>query len=159
MSEVAVEETVEMDLFYPGSKKKKALDIQYDFIPEPWQDKYFVKNIKGEEVKVYAVGALADALGVSTPAIRAWIRKGYIPQSPYRLPSNMVVQGEKVAGRRLYTREYIDAAVEVFRRNGVLGQTRILWSKHPNVSIEVLEAWQGINKRNKERNSDADTTN
>jgi hypothetical protein len=125
------EEARDEDLFYPGSKKRKSLDMQYDFIPEPWQDKFFVKKIKGEEVKVYAVGALADALGVSAPAIRSWIRKGYIPQSPYRLPSNMVVQGEKVAGRRLYTAEYIESAVEVFRRNGILGQTRIMWTSTP----------------------------
>lgn len=141
----------EEDLFYPGSKRKRSEPLSYDFIPDPWQDKFFLKTIRGEEVKVYAVGALAKALGVSPPAIRAWIRKGYIPQAPYRLPPNMKVRGEQAPGRRLYTAEYIEAAVHVFERNGVLGQTRIMWAQHPNISVEVLEAWQKINESNRER--------
>lgn len=138
---------VDDEEFYPGSKRKRSEPGNFDFVPDPWEEKFFLKTIRGQEVKVYSVGALASALGVSTPAIRSWIRKGYIPQSPYRLPSNMVVQGEKVAGRRLYTAEYINAAVEVFKRHGVLGQTRIMWANHSDISMEVLEAWQKINER------------
>jgi hypothetical protein len=136
--------------FYPGSKRKRREEPKFEFIADPWRENYTIKHFNGKDRKMFTIGAMAQALGVSVPAIRKWIKLGYIPQAPYRLPSNMVVAGEKAAGRRLYTEEIIDATVDVFQRNGILGKTRIVWEKHPRVPIEIVEAWDKI-IRNKEQ--------
>lgn len=132
--------------YYPGSRRKRnaSPDSGVEFIPDPWREKYNIKVIKGVETKMYPVGALANALGVSVQSIRHWTNKGYIPAAPFRLPSNMVVKGQKVSGRRLYTEALIDAAVEAFERRGLLGKPRITWSKHRDLSIEIKESWSRI---------------
>lgn len=103
-----------------------------------------MKMVGGVETKMFPIGALANALGVSVQSIRHWARKGYIPQAPYRLPANMVVQGEKVSGRRLYTEPIIEATVEVFEKYGLLGKPRIEWSEYRHVSVEITEAWSRV---------------
>lgn len=137
--------------FYPGSKKKRKekANSNVEFIPDEWRDNYNLKTINGQEVRMYTIGALATALGVSVPAIRKWIKLGYLPQAPYRLPSNMVVNGQKVSGRRLYTEETIQAVVDIFEEEGVLGSSRIDWGSHEEIPIKVIEAWQDLLNQNK----------
>jgi hypothetical protein len=132
------------DEYYPGSKKKKAAPVTLEFVSDPWRDNYVLKNMDGEEVRMYTIGSLADALGVSVPTVRAWTKNGYIPQAPFRLPSNMLVQGEKVAGRRLYTEALIDSLIHIFEKHNLLGQHRIVWKNHPEVPIEIFETWSRL---------------
>jgi hypothetical protein len=142
--EVFGEEKVE-EPFYPGSKRKRREPTQaVEFVPNPWRDNYTVKTINGEEMKMYTIGSLAEALGVSIPTLRNWARSGYIPDAPYRLPSNMKVKGDSVAGRRLYTEELIDAVVAVFQAHGLLGKKRIIWDDYSTVPQEIAAAWQHI---------------
>jgi hypothetical protein len=138
------------DDYYPGSKRKKSAapaKPSVEFIPDPWRERFSIKQINGVDTKMYAIGAIADAMGVSTSTIRHWTRKGYLPLAPYRLPSNMIVKGEKVAGRRLYTEPLIDAAVAAFEKRGLLGKPRIEWSLHSDLPIEIREEWTRIVKR------------
>jgi hypothetical protein len=135
--------------FYPGSRRK--LDQRdevpaVEFIADPWRENYTTKLIKGTDMKMYPIGALANALGTSVQSIRHWTRSGYIPAAPYRLPSNMVIKGEKVSGRRLYTEPLIDAAIAAFEERGLLGKPRIEWSKHRDLSIEIKETWSRLVK-------------
>jgi hypothetical protein len=133
--------------YYPGSKRKierQPVASNVEFVSDPWREDFTTKMVNGEEMKMYPIGALANALGVSVQTIRYWTNKGYLPMAPYRLPSNMVVRGEKVAGRRLYTEAIIEATVEVFEKHGVLGALRINWADKPDLRIEVVEAWQKI---------------
>jgi hypothetical protein len=137
------------DEYYPGSKKKrteKPVTSNVEFIPDPWMENFTLKTINGVETKMYAIGSLANALGVSVQSIRHWTRKGYMPAAPYRLPSNMIIKGEKVSGRRLYTAPLIEAAVAAFEKRGLLGKPRIEWSKHPDLPIEIKEQWSRIVK-------------
>lgn len=137
----------EAEEYYPGSKRKRR-DVEVvsnvEFIPDPWRDNFTLKPLRGVETKMYPIGALANALGVSVQSIRHWTRMGYIPSAPYRLPANMVIKGEKVSGRRLYTEPLIDAAVAAFEKRGLLGKPRIEWSKHPDLPIEITETWTRI---------------
>ena len=143
----------EEEEFYPGSKQKiereKPGTSNVEFIPDPWREDYTTKMIHGVETKMYPIGALASALGVSVQSIRYWTRKGYLPMAPYRLPANMVVQGEKVAGRRLYTEPLIEATVELFEKYGVLGALRMEWKELTALSIEIQEAWTRIINQSK----------
>jgi len=56
----------------------------------------------------------------------------------------MVVKGEKVAGRRLFTEPIIEATVAAFEKRGLLGKPRIEWKNHSDLSIEIQEAWTAI---------------
>lgn len=136
-----------VDEYYPGSKRKRAgkpASSNVEFIPDPWRDNFTIKLINGAETKMYPIGALANALGVSVQSIRHWTRSGYLPSAPYRLPSNMVINGKKVSGRRLYTEPLIEAVVASFERRGLLGKPRIEWSNHSDLPIEIKESWSRI---------------
>lgn len=133
--------------FYPGSRRKrreKKADVE--FIPDDWHDDYVLKMVRGTETPLFPVGALATALGVSVPSVRRWSSQGRIPMAPYRLESNMIINGKKVAGRRYYTKAMIDAVVEVFAANGVLGSKRIEWDEYPDIPIEIHDKWQILTK-------------
>lgn len=131
--------------FYPGSRRKRPeRTAKVEFVSDPWRENFVLKNVGGEEVKMYTVGSLADALGVSVPTIRLWTTNGVLPEAPYRLPSNMVVHGQKVEGRRLYTEAVIDATVRVFEQHGLLGSLRIRWRDHPQVPIDLIREWKKV---------------
>lgn len=130
--------------FYPGSRRKRHA-APVDKEPEPWRKKYTTKWFNGREVRMYAIGPFAEALGVSVPTVRHWVRKGHIPDSPYRLPKNMIAQGERIAGRRLYTEELIDATVEILDRYGLRGRN-VPWSDRDYMDLpdQIAEAWKRV---------------
>lgn len=132
--------------YYPGSRRKIDREpvTNVEFIPDPWRENFTVKRIGGTEMKMYPIGALANALGVSVQTIRYWTQHGHIPDAPYRLPSNMVIGGQKAKGRRLYTEPMIDAAVKAFEERGLLGALRIEWNNHLDLVSEVQSAWTRI---------------
>ena len=129
--------------YYPGSKRKiereKPTDVE--FIADPWQENYTMKKIGGIYIPMYPIGALADALGVSVQTVRYWTSKGHIPDAPFRLPSNMIIGGQKTKGRRLYTEEMIQAAVQAFEERGLLGVARIEWKTQLDLVSEIQRAW------------------
>lgn len=132
------------DEYYPGSRRKMAVKPTSSVeSADPWRDNFTVKSIGGVEMQMYPIGALADALEVSVQTIRYWTNRGHIPKAPYRMPTNMLIEGRKVAGRRLYTAPLIEAVVVAFQKRGLLG-TRVEWAKNPDLSIEIREAWSRI---------------
>jgi hypothetical protein len=135
----------EEEQFYPGSKKKRReKKPTIEFVPEEWRDNYVTKWLKGKETRMYPVGALATALGVSVQTVRRWSTQGKIPQAPFRLAANMMIDGRKVPGRRYYTQPLIEAVVDVFTERGIIGQGRIVWDEHEDVPIEIHEKWTRI---------------
>ena len=93
---------------------------------------------------MFTAGALANALGRPFITIRKWNEEGYLPSSPYRLPTTTDKHGKEHMGRRLYSRAMIEMAVELFRKAGLLHVKRIEWSLHQNLSNEIAEAWTNI---------------
>ena len=133
--------------FYPGSRRKRReKKVEVEFVPDDWHDNYVLKMVRGVETRLYPVGALATALGVSVPSIRRWSATGRIPMAPYRLESTMIINGQNVAGRRYYTKEMIDTVVEVFAEYGVLGAKRIEWNEYPEIPIGIYQKWQILTK-------------
>lgn len=133
--------------FYPGSRRKRREKKEtVEFVPDDWENNYVSKTVRGTELRLYPVGALATALGVSVPSVRRWSDQGHIPLAPYRLASNMVINNQKVAGRRYYTKGMIDAVVEVFATHKVLGSQRIAWDEYPDIPIEIHDKWQILTK-------------
>lgn len=90
--------------------------------PEPqWDDHPQRKFLRGEEVEVFPVGALAEAIGVSPKAIYKWERQRILPPARYRTqaPAEGPIPGKAAAGRRLYTRAQIEAVIEAANEAGV----------------------------------------
>jgi hypothetical protein len=90
---------------------------------------------------MFTVGALAHALGKKIVTIRLWERKGYIPIAPFRLRSKQL-NGEKVNGNRVYTRELIEITIEEFAKRGLLGSARVEWSRHSDLTTTLVRRWK-----------------
>lgn len=131
------------DLYYPGSRRQRRpapeTKSQED---DRWDAHPIVKVRKnGEKTEFFLPGALAKALGRSTVTIRTWERHGYIPSAPFRLPGYTDARGKKHPGKRVYTRELIDIAVEEFSARDLLGAKRVEWKLHDDLTIALVERW------------------
>lgn len=147
MSEDFIDQTFAgLDVYYPGSKRKRREPPKPQERPEvDWSARSYKKTLpNGKEVEMYTLGSLAEALGRPLPTIRLWLKEGHLPLSPYRLPTTLGKHGKEVAGRRLYTRPMIEAAVEIFDRAGILSVTRVDWVANRQVTVDIDAAWSSI---------------
>lgn len=145
----AIEELFSDLDFYPGSRRRRRDQIlaqpQGSAVTESsWEEKFVTKNVHGKEVQMYTIGALAQALNKSEKSIRLWVSRGYFPLAVYRMPDVEGSDGIRRAGRRLYTKEMIDAAVTSFQRRGLLDAQRIEWSQHRDLGPEIATEWNRI---------------
>lgn len=141
----------EVGEFYPGSKKKRrpksGEQKKVNNEKELWQEKPQIKKLpNGKVVELYSVGALSVALGRPLVTLRLWERKGYIPRAPYRLRS-VGVGEKKRPGNRMYSRAIIESTIKSFQSRGLLEAPRIDWNRFPDLSIELLENWTEIHKK------------
>lgn len=130
------------DLHYPGSKRERRPAPPPKPEEERWDARPIRKKHRGEVVEFFDSGALARALGKSTVTIRTWERKGYIPRAPFRLPGYVDAEGVEQPGRRVYTRELIDIAVEEFSNRNLLGAARVEWNRYTDLTIALVERWK-----------------
>ena len=138
----------DLDSYYPGSKRKrkpvvvKQPEIEVD---TNWDSKPVKKTLpNGRDLEMFTIGALAAAVGRPVVSVRAWIKEGYLPASPYRLPTKKDVNGKDHAGRRLYSRAMVEKLVEILDKAGLLHIKRIEWPLHRQVSLDIAEAWSQI---------------
>lgn len=134
-----------VDVYYPGSKNKRRDLI--DSIPkddQEWRSKYVKKLLNGEEREFYYPGAMALALGKTTVTIRLWERKSYIPKAPYRLPGYTNTSGKQIPGKRVYSREIIEATIDEFQERNLLGTARVEWKEHHDLTIALYERWKNV---------------
>ena len=136
----------ELDTYYPGSKRKRKEKVIKEADPEAaWDSKPIKKKLpNGNEVELFTIGAMANALGRPVITIRTWIKEGYLPASPYRLPAKKNKNGEDHQGRRLYSRAMVERTVSLFHSAGLLHTKRVEWSVHRQLSNEIAEAWNQI---------------
>jgi hypothetical protein len=135
-----------LDDYYPGSKRKRREPPAPKVVdPLEWEHEAFAKMLpNGKVVAMYTTGSLAKALRRSVKTIRFWIDKGYLPTSPYRLPSTTSAKGVEYAGRRLYSKAMVQATVEIFTKAGIYETARVEWTVHRQLSDEIAEAWSKI---------------
>jgi hypothetical protein len=133
----------------PGSKKPRRTstpeaDVRRKKIldgPEGWDAKPIIKVFQGKEVEMFTVSSLALALEKEIVTIRLWERKGYIPIAPFRLRSKQL-NGKKVNGNRVYTRELIEITIEEFAKRGLLGSARVEWGQHHDLTEVLVQRWK-----------------
>lgn len=106
-----------------------------------WDEDPIKRTLKGKEVDLFTVGALAQALEKTIVTIRLWERKGYIPIAPYRLRSK-TLNGQKVKGNRVYTRELIEIAIDEFQKRNLLGSARVEWKHHSDLTNALAVRWK-----------------
>lgn len=136
----------DLDGYYPGSKRKRKENKEAPKITEKsWDSRPSIKTMPdGTDVEFFTIGALAEALGRPVVTVRLWIRQNHLPPAPFRLPDVQNKWGDVHKGKTLYTRAMIEAAIEIFRKNGLLDQTRIEWSNNQKVTIQLSEAWRNL---------------
>ena len=115
--------------------------------PEPmrWDSTPIVKTHKGHERDFFPIGALAMALGRRPVTIRQWEDLGRLPQSRFRTkaPAQASIPGKKAEGRRLYTREQIEAVIDAANKAGVLDPDKTAdWDLFRDL---VVTAWKNQN--------------
>lgn len=106
-----------------------------------WDSDPIIKVVQGVETELFTIGSLAQALDKKVVTIRLWEKKGYIPMAPYRLRSKSL-QGKKVNGNRVYTRELIEIAIDEFARRRLLGTARVEWSQHSDLTEAIVSRWR-----------------
>jgi hypothetical protein len=138
----------DLDEYYPNSKRKRKVSVPKTPEINPdlsWDAKPTKRTLpNGKDVELFSIGALAAALGRPVITIRTWIKEGYLPASPYRLPTKKNINGEDHQGRRLYSRAMVESTIELFRSAGVLHTKRVEWSLHRQLSNKIAEAWNDI---------------
>jgi hypothetical protein len=115
---------------YPGSKRKvRDYSTQEDanaVVPDPGVNLGpEVRNAQQHAVMVdgeftYTTGVLASQLNRQPKTIYDWLRKGLIPDTPYRMPGRTDPRGQ----RRLYTRAQITGLTKIAYEEGVLYDMR-----------------------------------
>lgn len=138
----------DLDVYYPGSKQKRKEKVapkQEVFPDSQWDSRPRITTLpNGRDIEMFTIGAIASALGRPVITIRAWLKEGYLPAAPYRLPAKKNIHGEDHQGRRLYSRAMVEKVVELFDTAGLLYVKRIDWALHRKLSTEIAEAWSQI---------------
>jgi hypothetical protein len=106
-----------------------------------WDESPIIKSVRGIETELFTISALAQALEKEVVTIRYWEKKGHIPGAPFRLRSK-VINGNKVNGNRVYTRELIEIAIEEFQERGLLGSARVDWNRNRDLTSAIVSKWQ-----------------
>jgi hypothetical protein len=112
-------------LDYPGRTKPKNRTPQVqETTPDinVWDARPAFYVIGGRKQEFFLISHLAQALGYSVQSIRAWEAQRLLPKSPYRSPKTrgMVAGGRSNKGRRLWTREQIEAILSAAKRHKVI---------------------------------------
>jgi hypothetical protein len=114
-----------------------------------WDENPIIKTLNGVETELFTIGALAQALEKQIVTIRLWEKKGYIPIAPYRLRSKEL-NGKKVKGNRVYTRELIEITIEEFDKRNLIGAARVEWSKLRELTSTLVYRWSEATQKNRE---------
>jgi len=138
----------DLDVYYPNSKQKRKEKVapkQEVFPDTQWDSRPRTTTLpNGKDIEMFTIGAVASALGRPVITIRAWLKEGYLPAAPYRLPVKKNINGKDHQGRRLYSRAMVEKVVELFDKSGLLYVKRIDWDSNRQLSFEIAEAWSQI---------------
>jgi hypothetical protein len=132
----------------PVAQKKRAQALGES---NGWDETPLIKTLNGVETELFTIGALAQALEKKIVTIRLWEQKGYIPIAPYRLRSK-TLNGQKVNGNRVYTRELIEIAMEEFAKRGLLGSARVEWKLLGDLTEAIVYRWKEAVAKSKQSN-------
>jgi hypothetical protein len=111
------------DLDYPGKTPPKNRGSKEKPVEaNDWDEKPVYYKVNGVKQEFFTISHLAKALGYSVQSIRAWEAMSLLPRSGIRGPRTVrpVAAGRSDKGKRLWTREQIEAILAVARKHKVL---------------------------------------
>ena len=98
----------------------------------PWGRQIDYTSPTGVKTKLYNIGTLAYAVGRDTQTIRKWEIAGILPPTPFR-----------VGGKRMYSKEHIDAVVDSATRSKIKNGSSIAQTQF---SQRLYRNFEKINK-------------
>lgn len=130
---------------YPGSKQQRRTVASPAAStgraePDRWDAKPVIKSIKGEQLELFTIGQLGQAInGRAAVTMRLWTRNGVIPEARLRLsPKN----GK--GGRRYYTRAQVEGIAQIAREEGLfVERARIT----PTFTARVVQLFRDLEKK------------
>ena len=136
----------QLDEYYPNSKRKRReVEVPAVVSAKAWDYRPTIKTLpNGKDIEMFTVNALAIALNRPVATLRLWMQEGHLPAAPYRLPVKLDKNGKERPGRRLYSKQMIEAAVEIFQRAGFLHTSRVEWALNQQITADLAEAWSQI---------------
>ena len=111
------------DLDYPGRRKPVNRSVEPVSVDTPiWDSKPVYYTVDGESREFFRISDLAQALNYSVQSIRAWEQAGLLPRTPFRSPRTRrpVAGGKSTKGKRLWTREQIEAILRLAKKHKVI---------------------------------------
>jgi hypothetical protein len=71
-------------------------------------------RINGEQIEMFTIGQLSNALNRKPVTIRMWESRGWIPKATYRTPKPKGAQipDKNIKGRRLYSRVQVEFLIQ-----------------------------------------------
>ena len=113
-----------------------------DYEKTPWGREIPYTSPTGRKTTLYNIGVVAEAIGRTSQTIRKWEVGGVIPPTPF-----------KQKGKRLYSKEHIDAIVKCAESSHILQGSNI---SQTAFSQKLYKEFQRIYdlffKENKEEN-------
>ena len=103
-------EDVEADSIpVPGSRPRRQVNAAAvaEVQSRLWDAHPRVYRVNGKDTQLFAIGALAKALGRQVVTVRSWERRGWLPAPVLRSP------GEGAMQHRLYSRAFIEGVVRI----------------------------------------------
>lgn len=86
-----------------------------DYEKTPWgREIPYTSPITGRSTILYNIGVVAEAIGRTSQTIRKWEVGGVIPPTPF-----------KQKGKRLYSKEHIDAIVKCAESSHILQGSKV----------------------------------
>jgi hypothetical protein len=79
-----------------------------DILPEGWDRQPRTYRVNGVDTQLFDMEAFMEATGLRYGTIRQWERHGVLPKPLMRSPRK-----DKVAGHRLYSREYVEGVARI----------------------------------------------
>jgi hypothetical protein len=141
--------------FYPGSTRRisrrpvrtqldpRSADQGRHDETDGWDAKPQVRPYKGGYREFFGIGHLAKALRRDAVTLRKWENGGVIPKATY------LIKGKTANGdRRLYTREQIEAIVQIAAQEGLFdGDPRGIRITDTNFTERVKEAFEALKSK------------
>lgn len=136
-------------LIFPGGvpsrtvREQRAGGVLESEAPE-WSHKPKIIVANGVAHEFYYISTLAKALNRQVKTLYKWEENGWLPRSRYRTKAKLSsLPGKSEAGRRLYTRDQIEAVVKAAKETGVYELSR-KQTKGPDwhrFTRLVVDAW------------------
>lgn len=111
-----------------------------------WDRNPVVLKRKGVVEEYFDVAAMGEALGRRGVTIRSWEEKGFLPKAWYRTkpPRPFKNTGKVIAGRRLYTRQQIEAVIAAAKVSRVYDPADSRIADWPEFTRLVRAAWSAL---------------